>query len=172
MKHSMLFLILITVLGCAQTKNNLSLNEFEFKIKELTRQNLATKTLADGWYHISVDSNQFRRIEEGTNSIYYIDPKPIVLPLNFEKSEEFKNREGDEGIAIYFDAIGTEKWSEATKAADEAKTAENSYLIFILDDKILTAQRVRSQITNGASVFWKTDLSKSNLDKIKQMLNK
>jgi len=162
MNRSILVILIIIVLGCTKTKNSLSEQELEGEIKKATEQNLATKTLVDGWYHISNDSNEFKKIEKG-NEAYYINPNPIVLPINFERGEEFKNHEGDEGLAIYFDKMGIEKWAEATKKA------EGSSLIFILSNSILSVQSVNSQITNGASAFWKASLSEEDYKKLKEI---
>lgn len=166
MKQFVFFFIIVSTIGCTVPKNKLSEKEVAREIQKAAEQNSETKTLVDGWYHIVNYPNEFKRIEKETNTAYYINPYPIVLPINFERAKEFKNYEGKEGLAIYFDKVGIEKWAEATKKA------EDSFLVFILSDNILSVQKVNSQIINGLSAFWKGSMSEADYRKIQTMVIK
>ena len=138
--------------------------DFESKIESIKNLNIANKKLADGWYETSKSENEFKRIDKITSIIYFINPKPLILPQNFSKIEEFENYQGFKGLSVYFDEIGIKVWSKATVGNI------GSHLIFILDDDILTAQLVKSQITNGASAFWKNELTENQWKKIMGMI--
>ena len=161
--------LLITILGllvisCQSSKTGLTKEEFESKINSIEKSNLDKKNLANGWYETTRTENDFKRVDKKTSTNYFINPKPLILPENFSKGEEFENYEGIKGLAVYFDEIGIKIWSKATNENTD------SYLIFILDNEILTAQYVNSQITNGASAFWKNDLTENQWNKIKGMI--
>lgn len=161
--------LLITILGflvisCQTSRTGLTKEEFDTMINSIEKSNLDNKNLANGWYETARTENDFKRVEKKTSTNYFINPRPLILPENFNKGDEFENNEGFKGLAVYFDDIGIEIWSKAT---DENT---DSHLIFILDNEILTAQYVNSQITNGASVFWKNDLTENQWNEIKEMI--
>lgn len=139
------------------------MEEFEFKIQQAEKSNLAGNTLVNGWYQTASSENDFSRMDEAAKQ-YFIDPKPLILPDNFNRAEEFENYEGVKSLAVYFDEVGTEAWAKAT--ADNI----NANLIFILDNQILAAPYVNSQITNGVSAFSKGGMTAEQWNKIKSMI--
>jgi len=164
MRKLIIIILGLELLSCQSSKPGLTKEEFESKIQVIEKSNIADKRLADGWYQTISTENDFKRIDKKTSNQYFINPKPIILPDNFNKAEEFENYEGAKGLAVYFDETGIEAWAKAT--------GENTgtYLIFILDNEILTAQYVNSPITNGASAFWKSDLTENQWSRIKSMI--
>jgi len=164
MKTISITILAILVISCKSSRTELTKEEFEAKIISIENFNPGTKKLANGWYETTKSENDFKRIDQRTSTSYFINPKPLILPENFSKGDEFENYEGHKGLTVYFDEIGMEIWSKAT----DANTG--SHLIFILDNEILTAQYVNSQITNGASAFWQNDLTESDWNQVKGMI--
>lgn len=164
MRNILFVLVGLSLWSCGNTKPGMTKEEFETKIQATEEANIADNRLANGWYATLVDENKFERINKETEDHYFINPKPLILPDNFSKGEEFENNSGSKGFAVYFDQTGINAWSEAT--GDN----EGSYVIFILDNEILTAQMVNSQITNGASAFWKNRLTENQWEKVKAMV--
>ena len=164
MKKLIYLLIALSVLSCQNTKDSLTKDEFESIINNAEKSNITKKQLTDGWYETSHKENEFLRVDKKTPIEYFINPKPIVLPENFKKFEEFENYQGFKGLGINFDKQGADAWSIATK--------ENVglHLIFIMDNEILTAQIVNSQIFNGASAFWEEDLNEEQWNRIKNTI--
>lgn len=163
MKKLVIIILGFHVLACQSSKPGLTREEFESKIQHVEKSNRASKTLADGWYQTASFENDFMRTDK-TAKRYFINPKPVVLPDNFIRAKEYKNYQGTEGLAVYFDDIGTEAWAKAT--ADNIR----ANLIFILDNEILAAPFVNSQITNGVSAFSKGGMTEAQWNKIKSMI--
>jgi hypothetical protein len=152
----------IGLFACHSNKVTFSDDEIENQIEKSTLINIENKSLVDGWYYISDKENEFQRSNEKTKSSFFINPRPIILPINFHKKEEFTNGGGDKGVAIYFDQYGTKAWSIATK------NSMDSNLIYILGDKIVASPKVNSQITNGVCAFWEYEMSVDDFNKIKK----
>ena len=164
MKRLTILLTGLILLSCQSTKTTMTKEEFKTKLEATEKANITNNTLADGWYATLSTKNEFIRFDNKTLTQYFIDPKPIIIPANFSKGEEFENYQGVKGLAIYFDSTGIDAWAKATY--DNV----DSYLIFILDNEVLSAQLVNSQITNGASAFWKNDLTENQWKRIKSMI--
>jgi len=164
MKNLTIIVLGVVLLTCQSSISGLTRDEFETKIDSVEKANLAGNKLDDGWYETTTNENDFMRIDKLTQNQYFINPKPIILPDNFFSGEEFENQEGVKGLSVYFDETGIESWARATHDNTD------SYLIFILDNEILTVQYVNSQITNGASAFWKSDLTDNQWRRIKSMI--
>ncbi len=155
-KIFLITLFLSSIIGFSQEK----------KIDEISKNNKKTKTLYNGWYFISEERNEFKRIDRKTGDIYYINPKPIVIPENFKSYEEFEHPHGSKGISVLFDSFGTKQWANATDLAT------GSQLIFILNDKILLSPLVNSQITGGVCAFWKDEHTESEWSELRKILTK
>ncbi|MET2985323.1 SecDF P1 head subdomain-containing protein [Aureibaculum conchae] len=166
MKKLILILIGLNLTFCQNTKTGMTKEEFETKIEIIEKENIANKRLANGWYTTLSKENEFKRLYNKTSDEYFINPKPIVLPDNFSISEEYENNQGVKTIAVYFDQSGTDSWSKATDYNI------GLHLIFILDNEILSAPLVNSQITNGASAFWKNELTEKQWKKIKEIVTR
>lgn|GEM_PF-5575322 len=126
--------------------------------------NFELDTLVDGWYTISRSKNKFGRIFHERSDTFYLNPRPIIVPQNFDSGSLFTNYEGEEGYSVYFDEIGAQIWSEVTKKNI------NKYLVFIMDDRIFAAQKIRAQITSGICAFWREDISDGDWKKIKTLI--
>jgi len=157
-------LIVFLITGC-QSTNNSKLDEFENKLLEIHSRNVETDSLETGWYHIMNEASAFKRYFHKTQSVFYIDPKPVVIIDNFKECKETTNISGFEGMAVYFDKAGKMNWKRATKAAI------GSNLVFIFDNEIIMAPKVHSEITTGVCVFWYDELSVEVLQKIKSICN-
>lgn len=123
------------------------------------------KILKNGWYEIDHSKSGVLKTDSKSGEKYYLKPEPLVTPENFKSFEEFENNYGDKGIAVYFDAEGTEIWRIATRNSIGNK------LIFILNNKVFCAQSVRSEITNGASAFWVVQQTDDEWELLRKLLN-
>lgn len=160
-----LIAISLLLISCSSLSQENSKKELEKRLEEIQKQNISTSKLITGWYFVENSSKGITKIDSISNIAYSINPKPILLPTNFKRGEEFANYQGYKGLSIYFDDIGTESWSIATEKAT------GSELVFILDDKIISINYVNSQITSGVCAFWYDKISKNDLDKIKNFVN-
>ena len=118
-------------------------------------------TLRTGWYYIDDKAGLKRQLDKDT-TWYSINPTPIVTAKNIIKMEIYESNFGDIGLSMQLDSEGTDSWSEAT---DKATTKR---LAFILNDKLLHAPLVNSQITNGMTALNTGNYSRQELKKIKK----
>lgn len=163
MKNSLFIFISLLIISCQSPKKGMTSEEFQSKIDSVEKLNLINATLADGWYEVSPKENNFLRVDKKLADTYYLNPKPIILSENFFTATEKQTNDGAEGLLVYFDDVGIKAWAEATDKNTR------SYLVFILDNEILTAQYVISKINDGASAFWKKDCTDSQWERIKKM---
>lgn len=126
------------------------------------------ESLETGWYHSNSDETGERRIFKYLNEEIYVNPTPIVTVSNFDRLEinETSWAKGEYILTIWLDKDGTEKWSGATELAMNARTN----LVFILDNEIVSAPMVIAKMTNGATAITRKDLSKEDLEEIRQSL--
>jgi len=164
MKSLSLVFFILLLGSCQSSKYDIDAEEFMIKIKEAHSSNLDTKKLVDGWYQTSRTENEFTRIDPKTSESYFINPKPLILPINFKKVEEFENNEGFSGIGVWFEKSGTASWSKATGQNI------NKHLIYIYKNEILSAPYVNSQIFSGNTAFWKQDFSENDWSKFKSVI--
>jgi len=128
------------------------------------KKNLEDSTLFTGWYYISDINNGFVRQLDKKDEFYIIDPFPIVTAEDMTKLTIEKNRWGNTKLAIQFGAEGTELWRIATGKAIGKKLA------FIVNDKLVYAPYVNSEIPNGNSVLERVDYTKEEIEKVKQRI--
>lgn len=105
------------------------------------------KVLKTGWYFILNKKIGVKRKLDKDTTIYYLDSTPILTAKNIIKLEIYKTSSGIIGLSMKFDKIGTKAWSVATEKATD------SYLAFIMDDKLLTVPRINDQIISGVSAL-------------------
>jgi preprotein translocase subunit SecD len=122
-------------------------------------------TLRTGWYYID-DKAGFKRQLDNDTTWYLINPTPIVTAKNVIKMEIYESSFGNLGLSMQLDSEGTDFWSEAT---DKATTKR---LAFILNDKLLYAPVVNSQINNGMTALNAGNYSRQELMKIKKEIEK
>lgn len=127
------------------------------------------KPLMTGWYHSNSDRTGELRIFEYINDSIYVNPTPIVTFSSFDRLEisEASWSKGEYMLTIWLDEEGIKKWGEATEMAMSTRTD----LVFILDNEIVSTARVMAKMTNGATSIYRADLSKEDLEEIKQMLS-
>jgi hypothetical protein len=123
--------------------------------------------LKSGWYYITDQETNFRRQLDKTNEYYYIDPNVIVPVEQFKEMELIDSEyEGEECpmLSIKFDTKGTESWSDATEKSIARKLA------LIVNDKLVIAPIVNSQITIGISALNRIGYTKHELEEILNQL--
>lgn len=123
--------------------------------------------LYTGWYYVVDTPNNYKRQLDKTEETYYLDPKPIITAKNvttFEIYEGNYNNKKYFGLVMRLDKEGTENWSYATQKAVMKKLA------FIVDNQLLQAPTVNSQITGGVTELSRTDYSKQDLENFKKII--
>jgi preprotein translocase subunit SecD len=120
--------------------------------------------LSTGWYYIIEDNSGAKRQLDKTNTFYFIDSTPIITSKNIKKIEFRRDNQGKDYLAMQFDDAGTKAWSVATGRSTGKR------LGFILNDKLIQAPYVNSQITGGIAAIW--DYTKSELELIKNQILK
>jgi membrane protease YdiL (CAAX protease family) len=152
--------ILLSVCGKQGEKENSNKS-----LEDCYQKNIENTTLMTGWYYTSDTDSGFVRQMEKTDVYYKINPFPIVTA---EDMTTFSIQENDDGNTYYllmrFGKRGTESWREATK------NAIGKNLVFIVNDKLLSAPYVNMEISNGVSVLRKNDYSKEEFEKIEQTI--
>ncbi|MGZ3836730.1 MAG: SecDF P1 head subdomain-containing protein, partial [Mucilaginibacter sp.] len=121
-------------------------------------------TLLTGWYYIVDLDNEYKRQLKKSQVYYFIDPTAIVLSKNFKTLKIYDNSKGIPEMLMPLDDKGTEAWSIATEKYIGKKLA------FILDDKLLEADYVNSQITAGITALISGDYTKAELENIKTII--
>jgi preprotein translocase subunit SecD len=116
-------------------------------------------TLKTGWYYIDNKAGLKRQLDKDT-TWYLINPIPIVTAKNVIEMEIYESNFGDLGLSMQLDSDGTDLWSEATEKATTGRLA------FVLNDKLLHAPIVNSQITNGMTALNTGNYSRQELEKI------
>ncbi len=125
-------------------------------------------TLKTGWYYIKDKKTNFKRQLDKTSELYFIDPKVIVPVEQFKKMELTESEYEGKSIpmlVIHFDTKGTDSWSIATEKSIGGKLA------LIVNDKLVIAPKVNSQITGGVSALNRTDYTKQEIEEIVRQIN-
>lgn len=126
-------------------------------------------TLKTGWYYVTDQQTNFKRQLDKTSEFYFIDPN-VIVPVGQFKNLELTDSEYEGKrypmLVIRFDTKGTDSWSIATEKSIGGKLA------LIVNDKLVIAPRVNSQITAGVSALNRTDYTKQDIEEIlKQIEN-
>jgi preprotein translocase subunit SecD len=162
-----IILLLISIPFLTNCSNKNSQNNFKIiddSISNRLTKPITDSTLQTGWYYIIETNNGYRR-QVGESQVYYfIDPTPIVISKNFKTLTIYNNNEGTPEMMMTLDEKGTEAWSLATEKYIGKRLA------FILDNKILEADYVNSQITGGITALIGGNYRKDELEKIKTVI--
>lgn len=125
--------------------------------------------LKTGWYFISADTTGYKRQLDKSGDVYYINPAPIVLANHFKMIEIQENTyQGKQRFSLFFrfDEAGTKAWSDGTLKAMDGRIA------FVVDDVLMCAPMVRSQITSGVSVMDRGNETREGLEAIAAQIRK
>ena len=95
---------------------------------------------------------------------YFIDPLPIVSARNFRELKVYQSKNGDYGLMISLDNGGASARSIATQKAIGKRLA------FILDNKLLEAPSVNSQITGGTTALNGGNYLQSEIEYFKKII--
>ncbi len=157
---SLLFLI---ACGNSDTirNNRILIPDPEHQIKDSPDITSFDSILYTGWYYIADINNGYKRQLDKSHDYYFIDPKPIVIAKNFKRLEIYNNKEEVFEMLIQLDETGTKAWSIATDKYVGKKLA------FILDNRLLEADYVNSQITAGVTALIRGDYTKAELENFK-----
>ena len=145
-----------------QSKQESKIRNLSFE--ECYEKNLTDSTLITGWYYISDIDGGFVRQLDKIDEFYTIDPFPIITAEDMATLSVEKNNWNEMYLLIKLGGEGTELWQTATKKAIGRKLA------LIVNDKLLCAPQVHSEITAGVSALGRTDYSKDEYEKIKRTI--
>ncbi len=133
----------------------------------LCGQDTNESTLKTGWYYVSEQKTNFKRLLDGSSESYFINPDLIVSVDQFNKIELVENEyDGKKqySLIIKFDKKGTDNWSIATQKAI------GKQLALIIDDKLVYVPKVNAQITSGVSSLSRSEYTKEDIGKfVKQI---
>ncbi len=180
---SCLALITALFISCS---NNLSINQMkkqdQREDQELTKKlsSIPVPTaflgnekdslyLKTGWYMVTDDLTKGAPKEiiiNGQNQTIYIDP---FIQLSVKDIEVFYLVKDPRvasrvNIMMYFNEIGTEKWSVLTEKSIRKQLA------FVINNVVVSNPMVQSQITNGISLFDGADYTPEEMFAIKRIL--
>jgi preprotein translocase subunit SecD len=130
-----------------------------------TAANGSDSILRTGWYYV-IDSGNFKRQLDKSSEFYFIDPHPITTAKNIAELEIYSTDYGKSGLVMRLDKNGTETWSIATEKYIGKRLA------FILDNKLMIAAKVNSQITSGATAINRAVYSDEEIENFKTIINK
>jgi preprotein translocase subunit SecD len=160
-KVTLTILTIVTLYNCGTASQR--------KINEDITDNIevvnSDSTLKTGWYYVDDKAGLKRKLDKDT-VWYFINPTPIVTAKNIDKMEIYESRYGDVGLSMQLDNKGTDLWSEATDQATDGRLA------FILNDKLLYAPLIYSQISNGMTAINTGNHTRQELKKIKKEIEK
>jgi preprotein translocase subunit SecD len=120
--------------------------------------------LQTGWYYISDSNNTYKRQLDKTEEYYFINPMPILTAKNIRRLQIYADDADGFILMMRFDDVGTEAWTIATEKAIGKKLA------FIVDDKLVQAPFVNSQITAGVTALNRVDYSRTELEQFKKII--
>jgi len=161
-----IFFFLVSISFLTNCGNAISQNNSKMINKSIADSTggIPDTTLQTGWYYVIDLDNGYKRQIKKSQVYYFIDPKPIVLSKNFKTLKIYNNRDGVPEMLITLDDKGTDAWSTATEKYIGKRLA------FILDDKLLEADYINSQITGGITALIGGDYRKEELEKIKAVI--
>ncbi len=163
-KISLILISVFLLTNCANTisrNNSKTINE---SISNGSSKPITDSVLQTGWYYIIDTTNGYKRQLGNSQTYYFIDPNPIVIAKNFRTLTIYNNKEGIPEMMMTLDEKGTEAWARATEKYIGKRLA------FILDNKLLEADYVNSQITGGITALIGGDYTKDELGKIKTVI--
>jgi preprotein translocase subunit SecD len=145
--------------------------DLKSNIDSVYSQILKDSILVTGWYYIIDTDNGFKRQLDKSLEFYFIDPKPIVVKDNFIHTEiyktDFKGSYPDyTGLTIRLDKIGTDSWAIATEKAISKRLA------LIINNKLVNAPKVNSQITVGVTALNRSEYNEREIEEFKKQIDK
>jgi hypothetical protein len=125
--------------------------------------------LKTGWYMVADDLTKGvpkEIIINGQNQTIYIDPftQLSVKDIEFFYLVKDPRVASRVNIMMYFNGIGTEKWSVLTEKSIRKQLA------FVINNVVVSIPMVQSQIINGISLFDGVDYTPEEMFAIKRLL--
>lgn len=163
-KISLEFILVLSLTNCGNSISVNTLKTSGYSTSESSAKQTNDHPLETGWYYVTDTSNGYKRQVKSSQLFYFIDPSPIVISKNFKTLKIYNNSDGIPEMMMTLNDKGTEAWSLATEKYIGKRLA------FILDDKLLEADYVNSQITGGITALISGDYTKQELEKIKAVI--
>ena len=159
-------LFIVFIIGSLSCRSN-EYQQSETPIsKKINTIKYTDSTLKTGWYFIILNENCYKRKLDKDSIYYCIDPRPLITPKNIKTIKINYEKNKAPSFLMKFDDEGTKIWKYATERAVYNKLA------FILDDKLLYAPTVVSQIINGIALLNRGTYSKEELENFKKVIER
>ena len=119
--------------------------------------------LQTGWYHVSDDSTNFKRIVKKSSDAHYINPQPILTNRDIKGFWiEKESLYGSKGLSLemIFSIEAAEKWKIGTEKA------VGKQIGFVVDNQLIQVLKVNSRIESGAGSLFLDNYSRKELEKM------
>ena len=146
-------------LGCASDASSESSSSTSAKSSKSIPSSLKT-----GWYGV-VDKETEGAVErqlDKAKGMYYLDPQPLLTSEHI-KDAYFYTGFNKKGVQMELTEKGVDRWADATLKY----TRKN--MGFVVNDVLITIQRVAAQDLTGATIFYKEEYSE---DEMQAIINK
>ncbi len=155
-------LIVITLLFALCTIGNLGCaSDASSDSSSSSAQSSTPSSLQTGWYGV-VDQNTEGAVErtlDREKGVHYLNPQPL-LTADHIKDAYFYTGFNNKGVQMELTEKGVDRWADATKEYTR------KYLAFVVDDVLITVQRVAAQDLTGATIFYKQQYSEEEMQAI------
>ena len=142
-------------LGCASDAAS------ESSSSKTTTKSSTPSNLKTGWYGV-VDKDTegaVERIVDREKASHYLDPQPLLTAEHI-KDAYFYTGFNNKGVQMELTEKGVDRWADAT----DKYTRKN--LAFVVDDVLITVQRIAAQDLTGATIFYKKAYSEEEMQAI------
>lgn len=135
-------------------------------VDKSVRTTMQDSILRTGWYRINYNQNGYKRILDKDSVFYFIDPQPLITAKQIKTIKITYTENGKPALWMQLNKNGTKTLNVLTKMTVMSKLA------FIVNDKLLYAPTVVSQVTNGMTGLNRGTYTKEELEKFKAVIEK
>ena len=162
MKITLVLIFALTISAC-HTPCKDTKTTTQLSVHNAHEINLKSGTLVTGWYHISEEPTDFKKILNKSDESYFIKPEPIATQSDFQEVQIYSsNSENPDdnyfGLTIQLEGDAIQRWSSATKKSI------NGRLGLIINDKLVAAPKVNSEVTSGMTAINRLEYSKEEIE--------
>lgn len=157
-----LLLVSLSFISCLQQPNQ-DLQLISPDATDVDITNKETGVFMDGIYPASIDSTSFSyQLPYSTNTSYFIDYKPVIVPSNFKILRLDYNMTGRPVIDVELHQSAHKTWYDATLKAYINKEP----LFIVIDNKVIAAPVLNNGPIAGGRLQISGDLSEEEVQKM------
>lgn len=118
-------------------------------------------SLQTGWYGVAAAGTEgtVERQLDREKGMYNLVPQPLLTAEHI-KDAYFYTGFNNKGVQMELTEKGVDRWADATKEYTR------KYLAFVVDDVLITVQRIAAQDLTGATIFYKKEYSENEMQAI------